>query len=264
MPSVTEDEARERRPGAQTACYVYGIVPANASAPDARGVGDPPGRVSLVRHGDIAALVSEVDLSRPLGAPEDLLAHKQLLDAASAEEPVLPMRFGGVVTGPDAVASELLEPHHDEFAAALDEISGRAQYVVSGRYDEQAILAEILAEEPEAVRLQEAIRGQDEAVSRATRIQLGEVIGNAVAARRDADTAEAARALEPLCDVIAVREPSHEFGSAHLALLADKAREADIKQAYDELAGRWEGRVKLRLLGPMAPYDFVSTPVPGG
>lgn len=263
MPAI-QDETRERQPEARTACYVYGVVPAGSQPPpDARGVGDPPGRVSLVRHRDIAALVSEVDITRPLGTPEDLLAHQRLLDEASAGAPVLPMRFGGVVTDAEAVTAELLEPHYDEFAAALDEIAGRAQFVLTGRYDEQAVLAEILAGEPEAARLQQEIRGQgdrDEAATRPARIQLGEIIGNAIAARRDADNAEAAQVFEPICAAIAVREPSHEFASAHLALLADKDHQADLEQAYKDLARSWEGRVRLRLLGPMAPYDFVTSP----
>ncbi|MFD0885570.1 GvpL/GvpF family gas vesicle protein, partial [Streptosporangium algeriense] len=45
------------------ASYVYGIVPGDTEVDaDARGVGDPPGRVRLVRHGEIAALTSEVAL----------------------------------------------------------------------------------------------------------------------------------------------------------------------------------------------------------
>jgi Gas vesicle synthesis protein GvpL/GvpF len=265
MPgSATQDQARERQPEAQTACYVYGIVPAdNPPDPGARGVGDPPGLVSVVRHRDLAALVSEVDMTRPLGTPEDLLAHQRLLDEASAEATVLPMRFGGVVTDPEAVAAELLEPCYDEFAAALEEVSGRGQFVVTGRYDEQAVLAGILAEDPEAARLREEIRDQgerDETVTRPARIQLGEIIGIAIAAMRDADNAEAAQAFEPLCTAIAVREPSHEFASAHVALLVDKERQAELEQAYKDLARAWEGRVRLRLLGPMAPYDFVTSP----
>jgi hypothetical protein len=259
--SVTRDDAHEEQSAAQTAWYVYGIVPADVSTdPDARGVGDPPGQISLVRHGDVAALVSEVDLTRPLGTPEDLRAHQKLLDAASAEVPVLPMRFGGVVGDQDAIAAEMLEPHHDEFAAALEEISGHTQYVLTGRYDEPAVLSEILAENNEAARLQQEIRGQDEDATRPARMRLGEIIGEAVAARRDADNATAAEALEPLCTAVAVREPTHEFGSAYLAVLVDDGRREDLKQAYDALARDWAGLVELRLLGPMAPYDFVKSP----
>lgn len=48
--------------------YVYGIVPADVEAEkDAVGVCDGP--VSIVKHGDIAALVSEISVDRPLGKP---------------------------------------------------------------------------------------------------------------------------------------------------------------------------------------------------
>jgi hypothetical protein len=56
-----------REPG-QYGCYEYGIVPADVElAGDVRGVEDPPGRVQLVRHGNLAGLVSEVDLTRGWG-----------------------------------------------------------------------------------------------------------------------------------------------------------------------------------------------------
>jgi Gas vesicle synthesis protein GvpL/GvpF len=271
MPASTvQDHGPARQGGRTAACYVYGVMPAgdagnqgdagNPPALDTPGVGDPPAQVTVVRHGDIAALVSEVDLSQPLGRPEDLLAHQRVLDGASEAMSVLPMRFGAVVSDTEAVADELLGPHHDEFAATLDEIDGRAQYVISGRYDEQAVLAEVVAEEPEAARLRQEIRGQDEDVTRPARIRLGEIISQAIAARRDADNAEAARVFEPLCAASVVRQPTHEFASAHLALLADKERQAELEQASGELARAWEGRAGLRLLGPMAPYDFVVSP----
>jgi hypothetical protein len=32
----------------------------------------------------------------------------------------------------------------------------------------------------------------------------------------------------------------------------------------ENLAQGWEGRIEVRLLGPMAAYDFVGTPQPEG
>jgi len=146
----------------QPGCYVYGIVPADVEpAGDVRGVGDPPARVELVRYGSLAALVSEVDLTGSLGTPADLRAHAQILDATAVEVPVLPLRFGTVMATKDAVAGDLLAAYQDAFTAALADVEGRAQYVVKGRYVEQAVLAEVLTEIPEAARLGKLIRGQD-------------------------------------------------------------------------------------------------------
>ncbi len=68
---------------------------------------------------------SEISVDRPLGTPEDLQAHAHLLDGTSGVAPVLPLRFGAVMTDDTAVEEELLAAHADEFAAALQELEGR-------------------------------------------------------------------------------------------------------------------------------------------
>lgn len=152
-----------------TGIYVYGIVPADVETEeDAVGVCDGP--VRLVRHGDIAALVSDISVDRPLGKPVDLQAHAHLLDGTSRVAPVLPLRFGAVLTDSNAVKDELLTAHADEFSAALEQLEGRAQYVVKGRYVEQVILSEVLEENGQARELREALRDQPEETSRDARM----------------------------------------------------------------------------------------------
>lgn len=246
------------------ACYVYGIVPADVEpTEDATGVGDPPARVEVVRYDGIAALVSVIDVNKPLGRPEDLMAHQRLLDATAAQAPILPLRFGAVLTGKDAVTDELLEPHHDEFAAALDELEGRAEYVVKGRYDEKAVLEEILAENREAARLRDEIRGADEDATRDARIQLGEIINQAITAKREEDTRTLGNAIDRYVVASNVREPTHEEDAVNVALLVETGQEDELEQVVGKLARDWQDRVELRLLGPMAPYDFVVTTAPG-
>lgn len=262
-PESTEQPGSEPR---TRGWYVYGIVPKDVETNgEARGVGDPPAQVDVVRHGDIAALVSEIHTSQPLGRPEDLMAHEQLLDAASAEAPILPLRFGAVVSSPDAVTEELLTPHHDEFAQALRQLEGCAEYVVKGRYVEEAVLQEVLSENTEAARLREDIRAAaDENATRNERIKLGELISNAVTAKREADTRALADAIAPYCVATNVRQPTHELDAVNLALLVKTAGQADLEKAVDRIGPDWSGRINLRLLGPMAPYDFVVTLQPEG
>lgn len=248
---------------AEKAFYVYGIVPADCETdPEARGVGDPPARVTAVRHGELAALVSEIPQDKPLGRPEDLTAHAGLLDAAAAQVPVLPLRFGAVVSDEEAVAVELLEGNEDDFLAALRHLEGKAEYVVKARYVEDAILGEILDENEKLAQLRETIRGKSEDATRNERIALGEHINNAIAAKRDADTKTVTDALDSLAVQISVREPTHEEEAVHLALLVETERQDDLEEAVGALARDWEGRAEVRLLGPLAAYDFVVTTRP--
>lgn len=242
------------------ASYVYGIVLGDVEVmPGTEGVGDPPGQVELLTYGDIGALVSDVNVDRPLGRPKDLQTHQQLLDDTAAEVPVLPLRFGAVLTGPEAVVEELLTPYHDEFRDALYELEGMAEYVIKARYVERAILEEILAENREAAQLLEEIRGTPEDATRNARMRLGEIIERSIEAKRETDTATLVDRIGDLCESVTVRDPTHERDAGHVAVLLEKDRQAELEQVQDELAREWEGRIELRLLGPLAPYDFVRT-----
>ena len=77
--SVEADQANAPEP--TKGIYVYGILPGDIEiTSDRTGVGDPPGQLRVVRSEKLAALVSDVDTSRPLGTPDDLRAHKAILD----------------------------------------------------------------------------------------------------------------------------------------------------------------------------------------
>ncbi|MGV9668931.1 GvpL/GvpF family gas vesicle protein [Nocardia niigatensis] len=246
-----------------TAVYVYGIVPADVEAePHATGVGDPPSEVTVVRHGEIAALVSTLESDRPLGTPADLTAHEKLLDGSAVVSPVLPLRFGAVMTDTDAVESELLEANEDEFRAALAELEGRVQFVIRGRYIEDAILRELLDENTEAARLRDEIRGKPEDATREARIALGELINRAIEAKRAEDTRRVVSELEQLDVLVNQREPSHEEDAVHVAVLVESARRKELEEAVRRLIADWDGRVELNLLGPMAAYDFVTKRAP--
>lgn len=253
--AVTDEQAQHN------AVYVYGILPGDIELePGAAGVGDPPGEVRVVRQGDLAALVSDVDLDKQLGRPEDLFAHEELLDTTAAEVPVLPLRFGAVVSSDNAVAEELLQAYHDEFASALRQLEGRLEYVLRGRYNEQAMLRGVLTEEPQAADLAEQIRGADPDVTRELRMELGEMVTNAVAVKREEDTRAAGDAVAGHVQASVVRPPTHELDAVYIAFLVKTDAAEGLEQAVRQLAGDWEGRVELSLTGPIAAYDFVGAP----
>ncbi|MEV6931789.1 GvpL/GvpF family gas vesicle protein [Dactylosporangium sp. NPDC051485] len=249
---------------AVTGVYVYGIVPGDVEAdPEARGVGGDSTPVTVVHHGRIAAMVSELDLDRPLGTPADLLSHEALLDATAAVVPVLPVRFGAVLTHRQAVVDELLAPHHDEFDAALRELEGKAEYVISARYVRDSVLRDVIAGDPEIERLREAIRDKPEDATRNERIALGQAVNNAIDARRQADTQAVAEAVAPVADGVITREPAGEYEAAAVAVLTGLDREPELVRKVEELTERRAGQLEVRLLGPLAPYDFVTALRPG-
>ncbi len=247
------------------ACYVYGIVPADASVPDEDagpdgvvGVGDPPEPVHRVRHGDVAALVSEIDPRRPLGTPQDLIGHARVLDAVAAgRTAVLPFRFGAVVRDPAAVTDELLVPQHERFRSALEELDGLAQFTARGTYREEVMLREIVEQRPDVARLRAETAALPEEASRPQRIRLGELVSAELADRARAGADELLARLGPFAMATVRADPSGDQPIGASFLVADD-RWTEFTRAADGLAADWAGRIDLRLLGPLAPYDFAA------
>jgi hypothetical protein len=248
----------EERPagGPARACYVYGIVPAGTRVPaDLTGVGG--GEVWLVPHDDLAGVVSEVPLGQALGTREDLLAHEGVVEALAAETTVLPLRFGAVVTTADAVVEEMLIPYHDWFETVLDDLAGTHEFAVVGVYVEDAVLREVIAEDPEAAQLRNRIRELPEDAAYYDRIRLGELIVKALDEKRQVDGEELVDALEPYASAVAPRAPAGEDTAADAAFLVAEQDVSRFEEAVDELGRQWAGRIRLRLVGPLAPYDFI-------
>jgi Gas vesicle synthesis protein GvpL/GvpF len=262
MAAQTRDK-EDQDQGTRKAVYVYGILPGDIELePGTTGVGDPPGEVRVVRNGDLAALVSDVDLDKPLGRPEDLYAHEELLDATAAGVPVLPLRFGAVVSSDEAVAEELLGAHQDEFAEALEQLEGHAEYVVKGRYVEDAVLREVLDENPQAGELRDQLKGADEDATRELRMQLGEIVSDSIDAKREQDIQALSDAVSDYVEASVVRSPTDDMEAVHVAFLVELDSADALEEAVDELTREWDGRIELRLMGPMAAYDFVGTTTP--
>ena len=249
--------------GTQSACYVYGIVPAETSAPEGlTGLGDPPAPVTLVPEGQIAAVVSEVPGEGPLGSARDLRSHARVLDTlAAGGTPVLPFRFGAVLSDAHAVEAELLSPAGAKFRGALDELNGWVQFTVRGSYHEERLLRDVLAARPDIADLREATRGMPEQAERQQLIRLGELVADAVAQARSVDSRALLERLGPHAGSYREAEVTGGDEAVHIAFLVRNGDRPRFEQAAEELALRWADRIELRLLGPLAPYDFAAEAV---
>jgi hypothetical protein len=242
-----------------TAQYVYGVTFAATAIPeDLAGIDGVA--VTLVTHGRCGAVVSDLNDARPLGTRDDLLAHENVLASlAQGDTPVLPFRFGAAMSGPGEVAGELLSGNEESLLAELEQLAGRVELVVKGRYDNGSAYREVLAEEPEILEIRERIQGLPEDTTYNERVHLGELVAHAMAAKQAADGERLVAALSPYAERLATRPPAREDEAANVAFLVERDRRAEFERAVEALGEQWAGRVRLRLLGPLPPYDFVGS-----
>jgi hypothetical protein len=211
--------------------------------------------VSTVAFGRVAAIVSDVPTDRPLGVRGDLVAHEMVLDAVAARDAVVPMRFPAVVEE-RAVVDELLAPNEEHFVTLLENLEGRSQFTLTGRYEQDAVLREVLEGDEEIRALREKVLELPEDASYYDRVRLGELVVQALEQRREVEGAGIIDRLEPF----AVATVSNQLGAPedviNAAFLVERERQEEFENAVEGVGEELAGRVRLRLLGPVAPYDF--------
>jgi hypothetical protein len=241
---------------AEGVVYVYGILPrADAGALSAKGVDGSP--VRTVEHGELAALVSDLHTDA-LAAAREVRAHWRVLDAASKDATVLPVRFGTVMAGDAVVRGDLLEANEQRLGELLQWLAGRVQLSVKGTYDEEALLREVVAHSPAIARLRERTRALPNEAGYYDRIQLGELVAAEVARRREADTERALDSLAPLAVVARAQPVSAADGAFDLAFLVDRTGIDRFSRAVTELGDALGNRIAIRYVGPLPPYSFVE------
>jgi hypothetical protein len=256
--SEVAEVARHADPQTETGWFVYGVTPASDPVPDdLTGLDDEP--VTTLVCGQVAAVVTRVAVERPPGRGMDLLAYNSVLDAlAHGPVTVAPVRFGSVLVDEEAVVGEFLAPDEEYFADLLARLRHRTQYMFQAAYDEQQILSEIVAADPEIAELREYTRELPADAAYGERVRLGELVAAAVEHRRSIDAEWLLDEVLPLSEAHVVRPVSGLERVVDVALLVEADRRADFEARLEHLAEAAHGRLRLRLMGPTAPYDFAG------
>ncbi|WP_433469863.1 GvpL/GvpF family gas vesicle protein [Spirillospora sp. CA-128828] len=248
-------------PGDRVPQYVYGVTRQGAALPpDVSGLDDRP--VSLVEDGGVcAAVVSDLPAGRALGERDDLVAHQRVLNAlVNAGTVVLPFRFGAALSDRAAVEKELLAGNSERFGQVLDQLQDRVELRLKATYVQDRVLQEIMEAEPEVAELSRRLREVPADVADAVyydRVRLGELIAQAMERLREADGQVLLDGTAPGAEAFARKAPAREEDVLDASFLVRADRRAAFEQAVDTLGQEHGDRIRIRLIGPLPPYDFV-------
>ena len=267
----------EHARGTATAHYVYGVVPAGVTLPaDLVGV-DPTAPVECVEEGDLAALVSAVPLAEfdedSLRAnlndvawlEEKARAHEDVLEAALACTPVVPLRLCTVFADGEKVRA-MLKREHEVLYDALQRLYGRAEWGVKAYADREAVEREALrqtaGEEDEVADMSAGTaymnRRRAEARAREEVEEMADRWAREIHARLGAIASEA------LLNPLQRPELSGHDGEMFLNgvyLVADAEAPA-FRAAVAKLADEFDRRgIEIDLTGPWPAYNFVKSSI---
>jgi hypothetical protein len=239
------------------ALYVYGFMRREDGESAVRGDYDGPA-VTTVEHGELCALVSEVPEGNLALRRESALAHTDTLQRAFGHGPVLPLRFGTVVSDAAALEQGVLAPRHQALLARLGEIAGMAEMQVKATYLEDPLLRGILASSPKLAQTAARVRELPAAASHFDRLALGEAITLGVQARRDNDGPRLVGPLRDLSLAVSLGELTHEREVVNASFLVSDEKLEEFDARVESLSQKFADLMQFKLIGPMPVYSFAD------
>ena len=236
--------------------YFYGVVPAGTDVTGLRGLDDVEGEA--VEHSGLAAVVSRLALERPPGRSAELVAHARVLDTLATSTTVVPARFGLVLDHDLLEVARVLDEGAESHREVLQRLEGCVQLNLRATYEPDQVLAELVQQDELVAELRRRTRDLPPGTPHPDLVRLGEAVSRGLEHKRLEDGEVVLDVVLPFAAGHVVR-PGAEYAVLDVALLVRRADVAALEEALEGLAEAVHERFRLRLVGPVAPYDFVGS-----
>jgi signal transduction histidine kinase len=249
-------------PPSNVGTYIYCVARAqrfeNDNSPFATAGMGGHDQVRILTYDDLAAVVSDAPQDQYAISRENLLAHQRVVTQAMTRSDVLPVAFGTVAESDQQVQEQLLQGMADDLRQALDYVGGRLELDLSVLWNEERLIADIVAENDDIRTLRDSLAGQSPEATHYERVQLGEMIAAAIQRKSDAEAASLLDTLEPLAVETQVNDNLSDMMLLNAAFLVDKSQEQAFDARVQAFGEAQAGRQIFRYLGPLPPYNFVD------
>jgi hypothetical protein len=235
--------------------YVYGIMAAPGSLPAGDGIAGA--KLSIIEAEGLAALVSEGMTFPVPRLRRHLLVHTKVLEQAMANTTVLPLRFGTVAPRKAALTG-CMHRHRSEFFAEIADIAGKIEVGVKATWHQSGIYKDLIEQDADLRKMRDRLQTQSANETYYDRIELGRRVEAALAERGAACAASITNTLAALAVRQADLPPQEEGMILNKAFLLQRNQEPLFDAAIERIALSFGESLKLRYVGPVPPFNFVS------
>ncbi len=242
--------------------YIYAILKAPVDGMD--GTLSALGGVTLgaPRTLDLAGhtvVAGSHDGSEILQTRRRMLAHTKVLEAAMALAPLLPMRFGHVVRGTDALEG-LIAAHGDAIDATFGRLRDDVEVGLRISFPRAAALDALLESDSVLKHARNRLSGRG-ADAHFERIELGRAVAEQLDRRRGVAQRALVKAIAPSCSAYVLKAPEEDVEILRLECLVEPAQIEHIAGIAEDAARSTrfaDADPQVKVVGPVPPYHFVD------
>ncbi|HKI18818.1 MAG TPA: GvpL/GvpF family gas vesicle protein [Isosphaeraceae bacterium] len=237
--------------------YLYAIVDACADGQTFDFLGLDGSTVYTIGNDGVTAIVSDLTNHKIRPERRRLAAHHAVLKELMADHTVLPMAFGLLADGPEAVR-RILRTNHDAIAEQLDRVRGRVEMGLRVSWDVANIFEYMIACHGELRSLRDQVFRGGRTPSQDDKIDLGRAFDRLLTASRESHLQRVTLALRSHTAEIRSNPPRSEREVLNLACLVERERQQGFEQGVLLLARRFDNNFAFDITGPWPPHNFVD------
>jgi hypothetical protein len=256
--TVANGKELARPPRSHEGKYVYCIIESDTPRSFGPiGIGGRGDEVYTIHYGGLGAVVSDTPVQPYDPTRANALSHEQVNDTVVKEFTVIPMSFGTVFVSEQSVV-EFLKDTADTMRDVLAKMRDKIEFGLKVNWEPETITREVEEEREDIRRLKEEILSNRLASTYFARMQLGRLIEQAMSEKADAYVHEI---YDHLRDCAIASRHNKVIGDKMIlnaAFLVERGRSGDFDHKVQEIAQRYDGRLRFLYTGPWPPYNFVN------
>lgn len=237
--------------------YIYGIVKEpRLGRFNFSGVGEAD--VYTLNYEQIAAVVSDTELSEIDPTRKNVQAHTIVQEALLNEYNLLPMGFG-MIAASEGEVKRLLENNYDGLLGELHRLAGKIEVELKVFWDQETIMKEIQSESQELSRLKAKLNAASSTVeARSLMIEAGKLVESMVQDWKARYIEQVYATLQELSCEAKVNNPVGIKNLLNASFLIEKSREGEFKEQVYKMDTRFQSKMNFKYVGPLPPYNFVN------
>ena len=237
--------------------YLYAVVGADQARDSYGAVGIEGGAVYSITNGQTAAVVSNVPDRRIRPSRRHLAAHHNLLKSLADEGALLPMSFGIIAHGSEAVRT-VLSANHALLVAQLRRVHNKVEMGLRVSWDVPNIFEYFVNTHPELRARRDRLFRAGREPGQVEKIELGRLFDRLLKEDLSAHTERVADVLRPRCFEIERNPPRDEREVMNLACLIGRDAQEEFEKRIFEAAEGFDNNYRFDFNGPWPPYNFVN------
>jgi hypothetical protein len=249
VPVSTASQVRGR--------YLYAIIDGGGERETLGLEGVDAAEVYSLGDGRFSAVVSDLPDRKVRPERRKLAAHHEVLKKLMVDRTVLPMAFGLIADGPEAVR-RILKLNSPIFDEQISRFKGKVEMGLRVAWDVPNIFEYALGIHSELAELRDHIFRGGREPSQDDKIEVGRTFDRLMTQAREDHSDQVTEILQVHCAEIRLNKIRNEREVLNLACLVGRDQMKDFEAGVIEAARSFDNHFAFDFNGPWPPHNFVE------